>query len=106
MGKIGIVIGLFSVSVWSFADPMAPPGYSASPIGDAKVEPTPPVYVLNQIMVGEKRQTAVINGEVVVEGETLLSARIVKILTDRVEISINGKREILTIAPEYPDIRH
>ncbi len=58
-----------------------------------------PGLVLKGILKQDNKNTALINDSVYEEGSTVLERKILKIESDRVELSDNGKVEILTINP-------
>lgn len=99
---------------WSF-DPTAPPGYEAGTLDGAMgkqsvYKRTPkktasPEWTLRQIVYRPDGKSAVINGWVVQEGDTVKGAVIKRIEPEKVVLSAKGKEVVLSIAPSRPKIR-
>jgi hypothetical protein len=92
-------------------DPMAPPGYQQSEIGQTvgkekaikKVKSRD--FTLRQIVIYPNSKSAVINGYVVSEGSYLKHALVKKISKNTVELLVLGKKKILTLEAKLPRIR-
>lgn len=83
-------------------DPTAPPR-----IASGQVAAPQPVASLNlsSVLIGPGRRFAVINGQVVGEGDTFGAVRVVKISKGAVVVRTAGQSSRLTLS-EAPDVRH
>lgn len=86
-------------------DPTAPPRTALGPMVVAKPAAR---LSLNSILIGPGRKVAVINGEIVGEGDTLAGARIMKISSGSVLVRAAGQasRLTLSVAPDVRQNRH
>ena len=71
-----------------------------APRRQATPEDYPVGLSLTAIMYGKTSRRAIISGKVAYEGETILGAKIVKILPDAVEVEANGFRFVLGTGPK------
>lgn len=79
----------------AFSDPTQPAQYRAAAKRVA--------LKLESVLVSSTRKVAVINGQVVAEGETIGGARVVSIAKDKVRLRKSGKTISLTL--KHADIR-
>ncbi len=111
---LGLLLSAFSTHS-NALDPMAPPGYSAS--GNRSNEDAgrttrfqrneiqQPSYVVQQVFVKGEHRRAVINDQVVAEGDRVGSARVISIATTAVVIREQGKQTVLPVQDDYPKVR-
>ncbi len=108
------VLLIIFISFSSFAyDPMAPPGFERGDIDSnlvnaskaVKKKTKKPGYILRQIIIRPTIKSAVINGYIVHEGSYLKGAKVEKIKVNSVELTVLGKRKILTLEAKLPRIR-
>ncbi len=52
---------------------------------------------LNSVLISNSRRVAVINGQLVAEGDTIAGATLIRILDNRVQVTINGKNRELKL---------
>ena len=89
--RSGLVILLFiSADVWSLSDPTRPSGYHS-------VAPEQQGLRLESILFSETRKVAVINGNVVAEGDSIGRTKIIQISSDSVKVNRDGKSKILEL---------
>lgn len=90
---LGVVVGsVLAGPVLALDDPTRPSGFQA-PAAEA---PKPQAnFSLDSIMIGSGKRLAVINGQMVREGQSLEQARVVKVAPDRVVLSVNGQQRVL-----------
>lgn len=94
------------VSLWTWfaspalalEDPTRPSGFQA-PVEAPQPEVS---FSLDSIMIGGDKRLAVINGQMVREGQTLEQARVLRVAADRVVLSVDGQQRVLrwNIAPQ------
>lgn len=111
---VTLLMWLMSPLTWGF-DPTAPPGYEAGTVDSAMgkqsvylVSPkktVAPEWILRQIVYRVDGKSAVINGWVVQEGDTVKGAIIKRIEPEKVVLSAKGKDVVLSIAPDRPKVR-
>lgn len=94
--KLLMLLGVFGSvvagPVLALEDPTRPSGFNA-PTAEA---PKPQAnFSLDSIMIGDGKRLAVINGQMVREGQSLEQARVVKVTPDRVVLSVNGQQRVL-----------
>ena len=92
--KIALALALLVPTVPVFAtdsDPTRPLGYR-TPSQDGAHKLT-----LGSILVSEHRRVAVINNKLAREGDTVAGAKVIKILHDRVQLEVAGKRRELKL---------
>jgi MSHA biogenesis protein MshK len=81
-------------------DPTRPPG-----TGSSSQEQRPlPNLSLESILISTNRRVAVINGQALVEGQTVDGVRVRQIHRDRVEVTASGKVKVLHLN-KLPQIR-
>jgi chromosome partitioning protein len=66
----------------------------------ARAEDYPTDLALTAVMYGKTSRRAIISGTVAYEGDTVKGAKVVKILTDSVEVEANGFRFLLGTGPK------
>lgn len=105
LAALAVVVGL---SAWSGAhavsdlrDPTRPPGPRLE--SPATTEPLADLS-LESVLIGVDRRIAVINGEVLGEGDSLAGARVISIDADGVLMHRAGQRRRLKLTAA-PDIR-
>ena len=100
-------------------NPMQPPAFALKQFKLAKIKnqsagkvkktPVKKAIVkplnLSSILVGRSRKVAIINDRMLVVGDKIDNAKIVKILNDRVELIRKGKRIILVLDNQLISIR-
>ena len=108
------VLLIIFISFSSMAyDPMAPPGFERGDIDSSSLSSSKLVkkklkksdYILRQIIIRPTTRSAVINGYIVHEGSYLKGAKIEKIKVNTVELTVLGKRKVLTLEARLPRIR-
>ncbi|WP_148861639.1 general secretion pathway protein GspB [Marinobacter fonticola] len=85
-----VCVGLAGPAV-ALDDPTRPSGFQA-PVEAPAPQAT---FSLESIMIGGGKRLAVINGQMVREGQTLESARVVRVTPERVVLSVNGQQRVL-----------
>lgn len=110
-----LAIGLMYMPNGYGIDPMAPPGYGNALEALNADEANMPLerttrkrhseYELQQIVIKPNHKSAVINDELVNEGDQLGKAKVISISAEGVEINVNGKRKRLTLENDYPTIK-
>lgn len=85
------------------ADPTRPPAWLGKSIQVAP-QTSAKSYQLQQILISEQRRLAIINGELVSEGQNFENARVVKISFDKVVLRVSGKKKTLTLSPETKEV--
>ena len=88
---LGVVFGFFVTPAQALDDPTRPSGFQA-PVQASKPEAS---FSLDSIMIGAGKRLAVINGQMVREGQSLEQARVVRVTPDRVVLSVNGQPRVL-----------
>lgn len=100
-------------------DPMQPPAYAlkqfklaklksrgAAKVNNATIKKAPGKPLrLSTILIGQARKIAIINDRMLVEGDTVDNARVVRIQKDRVELVRKGKRIKLMLDNNLISIR-
>ena len=94
-------------------DPMAPPGFreetrdlKKSPMDASEVRKKKRSgYVVQQITIRGKHRSAVINDQLVQEGDQLGKASVAKISKSNVVLKISGNRKVLEVQPDYPNVK-
>lgn len=76
-------------------DPMKPPGWSAGNRSDRNVQRQ--TLDLQQILSSKNRKVAVINDTLVVEGQIIAGAKVVKITDQWVRVIYQGRSTTLTM---------
>lgn len=102
----------------TIVDPMQPPAFALNKFRQAKlkklgqlqasqgktvVKPRP--LSLTSILIGADRRIAIINNKTMVVGDRIGSAKLVRILKDKVQLLRNGKRIELKLDNELTVIR-
>lgn len=72
-------------------DPTRPSGFQA-PVEAPKPQAS---FSLDSIMTGNGKRLAVINGQLVREGQALDDARVLRVAPDRVVLSVDGQQRVL-----------
>ncbi len=92
-----------------FSDPMRPPEYALKKFRLEKIKKTKPVvkksvqpvkkesWVLNSILYSSHRQHAIINNQLVKEGEIIKGAKVIRLKADSVRLLSKGKIIDLTL---------
>jgi len=88
----------------AIADPTRPPAWLGNSIQAAPQQSAGQSYLLQQILVSEQRRLAIINGELVSEGQSIQNARVVNISFDKVVLRVGSKKKTLTLAPETKEV--
>lgn len=114
-----IIMSGVALSADSVRNPMQPPAFALKQFKLAKIksqsagkvksapvkkEAVKPLN-LSSILVGRSRKIAIINDRMLVVGDTIDNAKIVKILNDRVELIRKGKRIKLVLDNQLISIR-
>ena len=101
-------------------DPMAPPGFShnaehrsslvdksSSGLKDTSIHDasSQPEYRVQQIVIRGELRRAVINEQVVKEGDRIGGAKVISIANSAVVIREQGKQTILVVQDDYPSVR-
>ena len=100
-------------------DPMQPPAFALKQFKLAKIKsrtdgrvkktsvkkPTANPLHLRSILIGRSRKVAIINDRLLVVGDEIDKAKVVKILNDRVELIRKGKRIKLVLDNQLISIR-
>lgn len=95
---------LMQVSSVLMADPTKPPAWLGKNIPTASQQSPAKNYQLQQILISEQRRLAIINGELVSEGQNIANARVVKISFDKVVLRVGGQNKTLKLAPETKEV--
>jgi len=77
------------------SDPMRPPQFSPAQVEAASVKKTS--FRLQQIRVAGDTSSAIINGRLVHEGDSVQGARVVKITSDKVVLKYRQKLKTLSL---------
>lgn len=88
----GVLLGLAQAQAEPMVDPMRPPH------PDTGSQSTRSALVLESVIISETRRIAVINGQVLREGERLRAYRVARIAPGRVALEKGGERMLL----EFP----
>lgn len=91
---LGNILLLLALPAWSLNDPMRPPFYD----GASNSSPTQVVrpLELSMILFANDRKVAVLNGQTVKVGESVMGYRVLRIDRDRVVVSKKGRvKEVL-----------
>lgn len=117
---IGLFASTTSVAIAeTVKDPMQPPAFALNKYRLAKLKKNgllkaqtnkvkKPAVVslrLSSILIGKSRKVAIINDRMLVVGDKVENARLVKILKDRVQLSRRGKKIELNLQNEITAIR-
>ena len=86
------------------ADPTRPPAWLGNSQPTERSQPAAENYDLQQILLSDKRQLAIINGQVLAVGEKLSGAKVMKISADSVVIKIGSKRKKLRLSTETKEV--
>lgn len=76
-------------------DPMRPPGVEVVTNKKSPVKQTS--FKLQQIKISEESRSAVINGQLVREGDTVSGAKVMKITSDKVVLKYRKKLRFLSL---------
>ena len=100
-------------------DPMKPPEFALQKFRLAKLKksnqltktktktqkPAAKPLLLTSILIGQKRKVAIINDKMMVVGDRIGKAKLVKVSKDSVQLLKNGKRIVLRLNNELTAIR-
>ncbi len=119
--SVGLTLAMLSEVVASEAviDPMKPPAYALNKFRLAKLEnsakarkttsrkikSTAKPLQLTSVLIAKDRKVAIINQQMMVVGERIRKAKLVKISKDSVQLLKNGKRIVLKLDNELTAIR-
>lgn len=92
LAGFGVLLGLAQAQAEPMVDPMRPPNPGTGP------QASRPALVLQSVIISETRRIAVINGQVLREGERLRAYRVAAIAPGRVELDKGGERKVLEFA--------
>lgn len=90
----GVLLGFAQAQAEPMVDPMRPPNSGTGS------QASRPALVLESVIISETRRIAVINGQVLREGERLRAYRVAAIAPGRVELELDkgGERKVLEFA--------
>ncbi len=119
--SIGLTLAMLSEVVASEAviDPMKPPAYAlnkfrlaklknsikAHKATSRKITSTVKPLQLTSVLIAKDRKVAIINQQMMVVGDRIRKAKLIKISKDRVQLLKNGKRIVLKLDNELTTIR-
>ena len=89
------VVLISSLSVAANQDPMRPPQFA--PVEQRKAAPTKTSFSVQQIKTGATGTSAIVNGKLVKEGDTVSGARVVRITSDKVVLKYRQKLKTLSL---------
>ena len=115
---IALAVGV-AYSADTVRDPMQPPAFALKQFKLAKIKnrsdgrvkkttvkkPSAKPLNLHSILIGRSRKVAIINDRMLVVGDEIDKAKVVRILDDRVELIRNGKRIKLVLDNQLLSIR-
>lgn len=113
------IISVGSVSAENIKDPMQPPAFALNKFKQARIKKSGKVVVkpavtqkpvkkslrLSSVLIGKSRKVAIINDQMLVVGEKIERAELVRIYKDRVQLSRNGKKIVLRLEDDNTAIR-
>ena len=73
-------------------DPMQMKAPAPAPQGDSTPQADTSKFIVRGIVQGAERNSAIVSNEIVMEGEEILGARVIKINPDSVEFEMNSQR--------------
>ena len=85
----------FNLNVHAANDPMKPPQFA--PVTEKKAAQKKAGFTLQQIKMSQNGASAVINGNLVKEGDTVSGARVVRITSDKVLLKYRQKLKTLSL---------
>jgi MSHA biogenesis protein MshK len=85
----------FNLNAHAASDPMKPPRFA--PVTEKKAAQKKASFTLQQIKMSQKGASAVINGKLVKEGDTVSGARVVRITSDKVVLKYRQKLKTLSL---------
>jgi len=89
-----IVLAVSASDVAFAGDPMRPPQFAPA---EEKKAPTRSSFELQQITVSKQQSSAVINGQLVKEGDSVSGARVLRITSDKVVLKYRQKLKTLSL---------
>ena len=85
----------FNLNAHAASDPMKPPQFA--PTIEKKAAKKKASFTLQQIKMSQNGASAVINGNLVKEGDTVSGARVVRITSDKVVLKYRQKLKTLSL---------
>ena len=90
----------FSWAAEILSDPTRPAHYMAKPISSGDVEQVAGYeFKVSQILIGQKKRMAIVNGQKVNVGDNIKNAKVVAIKSDSVQLLFDGKLKEISITP-------
>ncbi len=94
MSVVLCLLGL-QLNAWAANDPMKPPQFT--PVKETKAVKKKTSFTLQQIKMSQAGASAVVNGALVKEGDTVSGARVVRITSDKVVLKYRQKLKTLSL---------